>query len=505
MKKIYLILFLSVQVLSATEFLRDSHFRNGFHVLGTDDTNILPYRSENILRVEEEAQGETVWRLAEWNSGSTLARYEDYHAWANDSSSTGWRWSNPSKSVTVGFGRGSGDITLAINAYNDYNKIFRQEADGAGNWWTHLLIEQIFSFNTVKVANLQWKFDARLMYWNRINVDINGNSRFHDNPGEFVTYLLIKNKNNPDDGIWLGMTIFDTNEYGRSVFKGWDGHTNIPIYKQGVSQVGNTQSHYSMNVQDKLQQAMNELPSALNSIKNTLEQQDKEAINNWLTTTTLSASNAYVESINMGWEVRGLDIGTITIDNLSLNSQTNTNAWVSNITNSTAKLFWNNYLSNISGYSIYENGTLIDTVGSNVTSYNLVDLDSNKYYAYSIKAFSNGDEIDVSTINFQTTNIVPDAPTNMRALYVTSHSATLKWDDNSDNEEGFKIYQNGELIATVGTNTTHYNLVNLEPRTAYSYAIKSYNNIGKSTSANINVVTKDDYAWFVAIYNMILN
>lgn len=99
----------------------------------------------------------------------------------------------------------------------------------------------------------------------------------------------------------------------------------------------------------------------------------------------------------------------------------------------------------------------------------------------------------------------PVEPNSVTISSVTSNSAVLHWNDNSNNETGFKIYRGNVLIATVGANVTTYTLTNLESNTSYTYSIKAYNSAGESIAAIITFKIKDDYAWLVPVYHIILN
>jgi hypothetical protein len=86
---------------------------------------------------------------------------------------------------------------------------------------------------------------------------------------------------------------------------------------------------------------------------------------------------------------------------------------------------------------------------------------------------------------------VPDAPSNLsiqrRVCSDNGFSLRLVWADNSTDEDGFNIYRNGELIATVGANTTSYN--DTPPNnTSLVYLVEAFNGAGASDQAS----TKDN-------------
>lgn len=86
---------------------------------------------------------------------------------------------------------------------------------------------------------------------------------------------------------------------------------------------------------------------------------------------------------------------------------------------------------------------------------------------------------------------VPSAPSNLavqrRSCTQNGFSLRLGWVDNSDDEDGFNIYRNGELIATVGENVTFFD--DTPPQnTSLVYRVEAYNSAGASDQ----VATKDD-------------
>jgi len=100
---------------------------------------------------------------------------------------------------------------------------------------------------------------------------------------------------------------------------------------------------------------------------------------------------------------------------------------------------------------------------------------------------------------------IPSTPTQLTSTSVEYTSATLSWQDNSSNENGFKIYQNNTLIAILPSNTTSYNISGLKSRETYTFTVKAYSEGSDSAPINIVLTTKDDFAWLVPIYHAILN
>jgi hypothetical protein len=71
----------------------------------------------------------------------------------------------------------------------------------------------------------------------------------------------------------------------------------------------------------------------------------------------------------------------------------------------------------------------------------------------------------------------PKAPSDLNFSNVTKNSVTLKWQDNSDDESGFKIFRDGRVVAIVEANTTQYTDSNLQPNRKYIYKIKATNDV----------------------------
>jgi len=100
--------------------------------------------------------------------------------------------------------------------------------------------------------------------------------------------------------------------------------------------------------------------------------------------------------------------------------------------------------------------------------------------------------------------VIPSIPTHLTTSKLETNSATLSWKDTSQTEDGFKIYRGAVLIATLPANSTKYTLHNLESRTTYTYTIVAYSKNGNAKGQNIIFTTKDDYAYLIPVYGLLL-
>lgn len=81
----------------------------------------------------------------------------------------------------------------------------------------------------------------------------------------------------------------------------------------------------------------------------------------------------------------------------------------------------------------------------------------------------------------------PSAPSNLTVNDVCNAGGldvSLSWQNNSDNETGFRVYRNGLLQATLPAGTTNYNQGAPHTITAYTYAVEAYNGVGNSSQAS---------------------
>jgi len=164
---------------------------------------------------------------------------------------------------------------------------------------------------------------------------------------------------------------------------------------------------------------------------------------------------------------------------------------------------WNTISQNADYYVLERTDSLPDLQpewsvisNTNLTSYSNTGLTPQTKYFYRIKAYKNENESRYSGITSATTktagSLTPNTPTGLTILTKTSSSVKLSWQDNSDNETGFKIFRaegtSGIMvqIAIIASNSTLYsdNNYNFKEGAIYRYIVHSFNNIGDSLDSN---------------------
>lgn len=66
----------------------------------------------------------------------------------------------------------------------------------------------------------------------------------------------------------------------------------------------------------------------------------------------------------------------------------------------------------------------------------------------------------------------------------------LEWDDNSTNEDGFRIYRDGSQIAALGSNTTSYEDSTISSGVTYTYKVCAYTSNEEACSDTISIITE---------------
>ena len=100
----------------------------------------------------------------------------------------------------------------------------------------------------------------------------------------------------------------------------------------------------------------------------------------------------------------------------------------------------------------------------------------------------------------------PNKPSNIILSEITDISVALKWSDNTTTEQGYRIYKDSTLIATLPVNATSYKITDLLPDTSYTYTIKAFNSSGESAGLVVTFKTDKNLTWMIPViyYPMLL-
>ena len=131
---------------------------------------------------------------------------------------------------------------------------------------------------------------------------------------------------------------------------------------------------------------------------------------------------------------------------------------------------------------------LVTTIGSGSTkSFTDTGLTALSQYTYTVKA-GNGTGWSAMSAPLTVTTVL-DTPTAFRVTGLAQDSISLAW-DAAPGATGYRIYNNGILVAGVPGGTTNtYTLTGLTPGTTYRLTISAYSAGGQSASSPTLVVT----------------
>ena len=128
------------------------------------------------------------------------------------------------------------------------------------------------------------------------------------------------------------------------------------------------------------------------------------------------------------------------------------------------------------------------------TTYANTALTQNTTYSYEVIASNaSGDSAAAGPVS-ATTPIAPAAPTNLMATNITTTSVTLTWQDNANNETGYRVSRqlgsnNSQLAATLPANSTTFTDTGLTPGSPYQYVVAAFNLAGPSAGDSVSFQT----------------
>lgn len=138
----------------------------------------------------------------------------------------------------------------------------------------------------------------------------------------------------------------------------------------------------------------------------------------------------------------------------------------------------------VTSYRIYLNGTLLDTIGTN-TSY-VALREHNTTYSMQVAAVTSQGEGPKTALASAATPGVPYPPGGL-TLTPADGSVTASWtapvNDGGRSVTGYRIFRNGTLIDTIGTNTS-YVLGGLVNGVSYTVSVAAVNEVGAGNAAS---------------------
>lgn len=174
------------------------------------------------------------------------------------------------------------------------------------------------------------------------------------------------------------------------------------------------------------------------------------------------------------------------------------NLAVTVISSTSIGLAWNDNSNNETGFKIErslsnDSGFVqITTVSSGSVSYTDAGVLADQTYFYRVRAFNAGRDSGYTSVHYGVTfTVAPIAPSNLTAVK-SSSSITLNWDDNSANEESFKIEHSTDNVTFTEIAAKSINDIShvqtLPADGTHYYRVKAVNAAGDSVSNTVTVV-----------------
>ena len=167
-------------------------------------------------------------------------------------------------------------------------------------------------------------------------------------------------------------------------------------------------------------------------------------------------------------------------------------------------LIWTDQSTNETGFQIERKtgagGTYaqIGTAAANATAYSDTGRTEGTTYYYRVRAVNGAGNSTYSNEANATTAVSPPvSPANLSAAAVSSSQINLTWTDQSDNEDGFRVYRGTDsstvttLMATLGVGITSYSNTDLAASTTYYYKVTTFNIAGESAASNVANATTE--------------
>jgi len=177
------------------------------------------------------------------------------------------------------------------------------------------------------------------------------------------------------------------------------------------------------------------------------------------------------------------------------------NLVVTSIGSSQVSLSWQDNSSIENSFSIEQLTSYgwqqIGTASANATSVTITGqtYDPAAQYRFRVRAYSYTGGQNSLPSSVATVDTTIPVPTNLTAAVVSDSQVNLSWEDNADNETGYKIEASDDQgstwtqITVTGSNCTSWSVVNLTPDTTYWFRVRTQSGMGDSAYSNTAVVT----------------
>ena len=135
----------------------------------------------------------------------------------------------------------------------------------------------------------------------------------------------------------------------------------------------------------------------------------------------------------------------------------------------------------VTDYRLFQNGLEIATIGAGVQTYDVTGLSPETEYTFNVEAgdgYDNWSTDGPSTMATTPADTTPPqwpAGSMLSASNVEATSLTLTWTEAQDDVgvTGYRIFQDGIELATVGAAVMSYDVTGLSPETAYTFKVEA--------------------------------
>lgn len=290
---------------TATEFIKDDGFENGFYVCQFEQKN----NYDHGMFTYNETGSVPLWQIDPW--------WCTYDLWENRDTTTDKYTLKDTHGVnTLVYNPELKSVSMRLNATNIYKG---QPHDDNYRYWPHLLLEQCTNIcpvdrenNSVDVDKLVAEVDVRLTdFKNTTNTQ-------GENSCLYLIYFYLKTEKAPGHKIWFGLTLFE-NDADKTCGVDWnfDPYSDMMIYRMTtVSTFGDLSKSFTPSAGTYA--PSNEWKTLRVDLMPEIRRAVEWANRDNIFGTQVSLEDMYIDGVNVGYETRGNFDATVEIKNLNL-------------------------------------------------------------------------------------------------------------------------------------------------------------------------------------------